>query len=237
MKTTLFVTGLMLLTGCANQKGASTKSSDASDFARDFNVSRQNFSSTGRNQYFVLEPGYQLTLRGKDEGKDAQLVVVVLNETKEIDGVPTRIVEERETANGVPTEISRNYFAIDKATNDVYYFGEDVDIYKNGKLAGHEGGWHSGENGAHYGLFMPAKPRVGQKFYQELAPKTAMDRCEIVSATEHVSVPGGNFDNCVKTRETTPLEPGDSEYKMYGPNVGLLVDGNLKLANVQSGMK
>jgi hypothetical protein len=35
----------------------------------------------------------------------------VLDETKTVDGVETRIVEERETVNGKPIEVSRNYFA------------------------------------------------------------------------------------------------------------------------------
>src|SRR5437762_8506857 len=42
-------------------------------------------------------------------------------------------------------------FALCKRTNSVYYFGEDVDIYKNGKIVGHEGSWLSGEKGAKFG--------------------------------------------------------------------------------------
>lgn len=49
--------------------------------------------STGRTPYFIREPGYSLVL----EGDNTQLTITVLNETKKIDGVETRIVEERET--------------------------------------------------------------------------------------------------------------------------------------------
>ena len=197
-------------------------------FQDTFDVPKDQFVSTGKNAYFSLEPGYRLTFEGKEDGKKLALVITVLDETKTVDGVETRIVEERETVNGKPIEVSRNYFAIDKRNNDVYYFGEDVDVYKNGKVASHPGGWLSGVNGAHYGLFMPAKPAVGQKFQQEFAPKEAMDRCEVVSMSEKLAVPMGNFDHCLKIKETTPLESG-KEYKIYAPKVGLLADEDLKL--------
>ncbi len=40
-----------------------------------------------------------------------------------VDGVVTRIVEERETEKGHLVEISRNFFALDPSTGDVCYFG------------------------------------------------------------------------------------------------------------------
>ena len=89
-------------------------------------------------------------------------------------------------------------------------------------------------DGAHFGLFMPAKPRIGQKFQQEYAPKVAMDRCEVVSMSERVETPLGTFDRCLKMKETTPIESG-SEYKTYAPKVGLLQDEDLKL--VKHGLK
>ena len=56
-----------------------------------------------------------------------KLIVTVLNETREIDGIMTRVVEEREWRNGKLKEISLNFFAICADTKDVFYFGEDVD--------------------------------------------------------------------------------------------------------------
>jgi hypothetical protein len=215
--------GALILLACI------AATNDDQGFADKFDVKRTNFVATGRNDYFVLEPGYQQVFEGRDKGKPARLVITVLNDTKTIDGVETRVVEERESLDGQLIEVSRNYFAIDKTSDDVYYFGEDVDIYRNGKVESHGGSWHSGENGAHYGLFMPATPKVGQKFYQEIAPKVAMDRVEVVSLNETVLVPAGRFEKCLKTDETTPLEPGDVEHKLYGLTVGLLQEDELKL--------
>jgi hypothetical protein len=146
-----------------------------------------------------------------------------------VDGVTTRVVEERETKNDKLVEVSRNFFAISKKTNDVYYFGEEVDGHKNGKVVNHEGAWLSGENGAKFGLLMPGTPKVGLKHYQEHAPKAAMDRAEVVSLSESVETPAGKFKDCLKVEETTPLEPGVKEYKYYAPGVGLLRDGSLVL--------
>jgi hypothetical protein len=198
------------------------------DFKKSFDVPKENFVSHGKNTFFNLTPGFAATYEGEEDGEKGKLVITVLDETKQVDGVETRVVEEREWHDGELAEVSRNYFAIDKATNDIYYFGEDSDTYKHGKVSSTEGSWHAGEKGAHYGLFMPAKPEVGQKFYQELAADVAMDRFEVVSLSETAKVPAGEFKNVLKTKETTPLEKG-TEYKLYAPEVGLIVDGGLKL--------
>ncbi|MFB3854418.1 MAG: hypothetical protein ACE148_11415 [Vicinamibacterales bacterium] len=193
---------------------------------RIFKVEKSNLSSTGRNTYFVLEPGYRLTYRN---GKDT-LVITVLDQTRTVDGVVTRVVEERETEGGELAEVSRNYFAIDKATGDVYYFGEEVDIYEGGKVTGHEGAWLSGDKGATFGLMMPGKPVIGDRYYQEVAPGVAMDRAEIVSLTEAAKVPAGSFAGCLRVRESSALESG-SEEKVYAPGVGLVIDGSFVLVS------
>ena len=112
-------------------------------------------STRGRNTYFILEPGYRLTLEGTESGRRVELVVTVLNETHTVAGVATRVVEERERHDGQLAEVSRNYFAIDPVTTDVYYFGEDVDIYERGRIVNHEGAWLAGGRGARFGLMMP----------------------------------------------------------------------------------
>ncbi len=215
---------------------ASALSADAPIFMENFAVEKSDFSSSGRSDYFVLEPGFVSVFEGEEDGKKIVLTITVTEQTKTVDGVETRVVEEKEMANGEVAEISRNYFAISKTTHDVYYFGEDSDTYKSGKVANHEGSWLAGVAGARFGLALPAKPKIGMAYYQELAPKVAMDRAEVVSVTETVKTPAGTFKNCVKTRETTPLEKG-TEYKLYAPGVGLVLDGELKLVKAGAATK
>lgn len=191
-----------------------------------FPVDKADLVSSGRNPYFILEPGYVLEF---DNPKDKEhLVITVLEDVRKIDGVDCRVVEERETVDGQPKEISRNFFAVSRKTNDVYYFGEEVDDYKDGKIVGHPGAWISGEKGARFGLLMPGTPLLGARHYQEIAPGVALDRAEIVSMSETLEVPAGTFKNVLKVEETTPLEP-DKANKYYAAGVGLLRDGGLKL--------
>jgi len=198
-------------------------------FTENFLEEKSDLASTGKNPYFNLEPGYVMEYAGEEDGDKATLVVTVLNETKTVDGVETRIVEERESSKGKLAEVSRNYFAISKRTNNVYYFGEDSKKYKDDKVVSQEGSWEAGAEGAKYGLMIPATPLLGARYYQEIAPGKAMDRAENISTSETLKTPAGEFKDCLKTEETTPLEPETKEYKLYAPGVGLVKDGGLAL--------
>ncbi len=200
----------------------------AKDIQSVFAVDRKTLGVKGANPYFNLTPGYTLSYR---HGSDTD-TLTVLNETKRIDGVETRAVEDRETKNGRLVELTRDYYAIDSLTNDVYYFGEDVDTYKNGKVVGHEGAWLSGVNGAKFGLMMPGAPRAGQKFYQEQAPGVGMDRAEILSDNEKIVTPAGTYDKCIHVVETSALEKGLHDHKWYAPGVGQVKDGEMLLVTV-----
>jgi hypothetical protein len=193
-------------------------------FRDSFEVDKADLVPTGKNDYFSLVPGDKLAFKA---GK-VTLTITVLDETKLVDGVTTRVIEEREEKDGKPLEISRNFFAIDRKTKDVYYFGEEVDEFEDGRLISHEGAWISGVKGARFGLLIPARPKVGDKFYQEIAPEEAMDRAEIVGLDEEVKTPAGTF-RCIHVKETSPIERGVS-HKWFAPGVGLVKDDEFVLA-------
>jgi hypothetical protein len=56
-----------------------------------------------------------------------------------------------------------------------------------------------------------------------------MDRAETISVSHEFTAPAGRFIHCLKVKETTPLEPGNVEYKLHAPDVGLVQDGSLRL--------
>jgi hypothetical protein len=199
--------------------------SESSDWRATFSVDRKTLASAGANPYFILTPGHRLYY---EHGKDT-LTTTVLNETKLIDGVETRVVEDRETKNGQLAELTRDYYAIDPATKDVYYFGEDVDVYRDGKVVSHEGSWLSGAKGARFGLMMPGQVKRGFKHYQEQAPGVGMDRAEIVATGERIKTPAGVFENCIHVRETSALEKGMSDHKWYAPGVGMVKEAEFLL--------
>ena len=233
MKTPLVVPALIVVSVIAvfggQAPGRGPAPGEPKRWTDAFNTSTCKWSSTGSNDFFILEPGDQAVFEGRD-GRDAvKLVITVLSDTRRVGNVDTRVVEERETHNGQLVEVSRNFFALCGPTTDVFYFGEDVDIYKNGKVDNHEGSWMADKSGARPGLFMPARPLLGARFYQEIAPGVAMDRVEVMSDRETVTTPARAFREAVKTEETTPLEPGVRDYKVYARGIGMIQDGVLLL--------
>lgn len=199
------------------------------EFTSDFRLDQCNFTSTGRNPYFILEPGFQLILEGFEGKEFVRLQITVLHETKTVAGVKTRVVEEFETKDSQLVEVSRNYFALCEQNGGVFYFGEDVDNYDGGVIVNHDGSWLAGENGAEPGLIMPGLALLGARYFQEVAPEVALDRAEILSLSVVLETPAGTFENVLKTEETTPLEPNAKEVKFHAPGVGLIQDSTLKL--------
>ena len=192
---------------------------------QEFDLSGCNMTSTGRNEFFILEPGFRLVLEGNNE----RLVISVLDETRSIDGITARVVEEREWKNDALIEVSRNFFAICEETNDAFYFGEEVDDYRGGEIVGHGGAWLAGSDGAEAGLIMSGDPQIGMKYYQEIAPNAALDRAEVVSLVETLETPAGLFTNCLRTHEGTALNLNESEFKTYASGVGLIQEQSLLL--------
>ena len=216
MRNTIMTIGLVL---------ANLTTLVADDFQSVFNVDKKTLGVKGSNPYSNLTPGYTLEYQ---QGNLAD-TLTVLNETKMIDGVETRVVEHREFKNGKLFEVTRDYYAIDAATNDVYYFGEEVDVVKNGKVVDHKGTWLSGEKGAKFGLMIPASPKAGQKFYQELAPGVGMDRIEVLSIDEKITTPAGTFAKSIHVLETSPIEKSLRDHKWYVSGVGQVKDGDMIL--------
>src|SRR5262245_6221396 len=151
---------IALLSGTAWLAISSDSASVADEetgFTTDLGVEDCKFTATGRNPYFILQPGYQLVLAGEDdEGVSVRVEITVLNQIEmirrdDLGKVKTRVVEEREFEDDELVEVSRNFFAICKRTNDVFYFGEDVDIYEDGEIVSHESAWRAGEDGAQPG--------------------------------------------------------------------------------------
>jgi hypothetical protein len=143
--------------------------------------------------------------------------------------VRARVIEERELVDGELAEVSRNFFARCRETNDVFYFGEDVDIYEDGEIVSHEGAWRAGEDDAQPGIIMPGTFLLGSRYFQEIAPDVALDRADHTEMDVEIEVPAGTFERCVQVIETTPLEPDDESEKIYCPGVGLVFDDDAEL--------
>jgi len=208
-------------------KNAGTKEQQVG-FTTEFFQEDCTFTDTGTTPFFILQPHYQLVLSGEEkDGTETELIITVLDDTEEVDGVVTRVVEEEESNDGEVVEVSRNFFVICEETNSVFYFGEEVDVFEDGQVT-HPGEWRPDEGDNKAGIIMPGAIMLGSRYFQEIAD-VAMDQVEIVSMDEVVATPAEVFEHVVKMKETTPLEPGHVEYKYHAKDVGLIQDGNLKL--------
>lgn len=179
------------------------------------------------NEFFPLPVGRRWTLAGKEQGTSLRLRITVLGETEKVGNVRTRVVEEREWEDDEIIEISRNFYA-QTSEGTVCYFGEEVDIYENGEIVSHAGAWRADEPGHAPGIFMPDEPEVGMTYQQEFAPGIAEDTAEVIAEDQTVKVPLGIFRETLRVRDFNPLD-GDSGEKVYEENLGLIVDGPVKL--------
>lgn len=127
------------------------------DTANSASAAPSTFSSSGSTADFILEPGYQFALAGNEAGNGVHSITTVLPETKVVDGVETRVVEERITENGDLVQVIRKYYAISDSTNSLLYFGRDVDNYANGQIVNHDGSWLAGSDGSR--ALLMAKPQ------------------------------------------------------------------------------
>jgi hypothetical protein len=166
--------------------------------------------------YFPLPVGRQWVYR---EG-DQRVEVTVTDRTKLIaNGVVARVVTDHVTRKGVPVEITEDYYAQD-SRGFVWYLGEDTTEYEHGRPVSKEGSFEAGVDGARAGIIMPAKPRVGMRYRQELYKGHAEDKAKIVSLDERVRTPLRRYRHTLMTLETNPLEPDVLEAKFYARGVG-----------------
>jgi len=224
---------IFLLLGCRDGGGGSSVEEDVCpetnlDIAVCDPVAGGPFSLIIDNEFFPLVVGTQLVLEGVGDGETIHLEITVLDETEDVAGVTTRVVEEAEFVDGELAEISRNFF-VQTADGTVCYFGEDVDIYEGGVVVSHEGQWRAGENGNLPGIFMPSIPDIEMVFSNEFAPGVAEDQAEVIVLGEEIDVPAGIFDDTVTVEECNPLEDAERDIKVFVRGIGIAIDGVTEL--------
>ena len=183
-----------------------------------------NFVSTIDNPFFPLVPGTTFIYRGQTaEGLEIDNFAVT-HATRVIMNVTCVEVHDTVTVDGKLTEDTLDWFGQDKDGN-VWYFGENSRQLADGLIIGVEGSWIGGVDGAQPGIVMEAHPTIGDFYRQEFLLGDAEDLAEVVSLTESVTVPlrPAPFENCLKTTETSPLEPDAVENKFYAAGVGNLL--------------
>ena len=194
---------------------------DGGDYAPELDPA--DFVAVVDNPYLPFLPGSRWTYEETNgDGETEDIEIVVQDETREIAGITATVVRDTVTLGGVLVEDTYDWYAQDTEGN-VWYLGEDVDNYDDqGELVDHEGSFEHGVDGAIGGIVMLADPEVGDAYRQEYFPGEAEDLGEVVRTGETVSVPFGDFEDVLVTRDWNPLEPEVIEEKWYAPGVGLV---------------
>ncbi len=193
-------------------------------------INPADFSTNINNKYFTLKPGTKFVYNKTTEKGLEKVEIVVLNETREIMGVKTIGFRDTVTLAGQVIEDTKDWHAQDKNGN-VWYFGEDVNNYENGKLKDHKGAWTAGVDGAKPGIIMEASPKVGDSYRQEYYKGQAEDMADAVALNKQVTAGGKNYTGCLQTRDWSKVDPELNEYKYYCPEVGFFTAGE----NVKDG--
>lgn len=214
-----------------------------------------NFSHPLRidNKYFKLVPGTTQLFRARQPGEGCETIrTTVTHDTKEVAGITTRVVHdvafEDPKCNGNLSKIEDtfDYYAQDDAGN-VWYMGEISKDCEDGKCTRNDGSWIAGKDifdtgtKAKAGIQMLANPKEGDSYFQERYPGHAVDQARIAAAgvtvrlTRKNALPPKVFNNCVKIKEFSTLEPDITAFKYYCPKVGFVLEtetGDFRLERV-----
>ena len=114
-------------------------SKESAYWGRISHVDLKNLATVGKNPYFNLEPGYRL----RYTNGEATRTITVRRTTKVIEGVETRVIEQKEKQHGQPTKIVWKYCAIDKTSGALFCFGVHIQTYCRGSLMSNHG-WRWG---------------------------------------------------------------------------------------------
>jgi hypothetical protein len=184
------------------------------------------------HRFFPQAVGTKRTYREETEDGTEVIVIEVLDETREVDGIECLVIRDRVFLDDVIVEDTYDWFAQDDAGN-VWYMGEEVVNYEydeDGNLleTNIEGSWEAGVDDAQGGIQMWADPAAGASYYQEYYEEDAEDMAMIVATGVTVTLEDGtSYEDCLQTLDWTPLEPTALEYKFYAPDVGFIKEIHL----------
>ena len=189
------------------------------------------FSADVTNPWYPLKPGTTYTYIGTKDGQPSRDVLKVTRRTKMIGGVPCRVLDDRLYLRGRLAERTTDWYTQD-ANGNVWYYGEaTAELDAAGKVTSTEGSWQAGVDGARPGIYMPAHPKVGQSARQEYYKGHAEDRFRVLGVHTKVKVPYITSTSALLTQETTALEPGVVDHKVYVRGIGTVKEETVKGGN------
>jgi len=185
-------------------------------------VDPSSLSPNITNPLFPLPPGATWTYEATTPDGVEEIVVTVMEETRQVWGAEARVVRDTVNVDGELAEDTWDWYAQD-ADGNVWYLGEDTAEYENGEVTTREGSWESGMDGALPGVVMLGDPQVGTSYRQEFLEGEAEDYAEVVSLDETVEAGGETYTGCLKTNDLSAIDPDLDESKYYCSGIGTVL--------------
>jgi hypothetical protein len=168
----------------------------------------------------------QIIMGGQVEGKPFRTEVSLLPGSRAIPlhgkPVDTAIIQYVAYLDGRIHEVAIDWYA-QADDGSVWYFGEDVFNYEDGKVADTNGTWVAGDQ-LPPAMIMPAEPRVGNVYRSENAPGIAFEQIRVEKVDQQVAGPNGNISGAI---EVTELHMDNTtEEKTFAPGYGEFSTGS-----------
>jgi len=214
----------LIIMGCCDETTCPEVPTNPGDLPYEVDIDPVDFldNNINGNTFFPIIPGTKMVYEGENEdGEEVVVIDSVTAATVEIMGVTCVVVHVVEWEDGEIVEITDDWYAQDTSGN-IWYFGEYSEEIEDGEVVSTEGSWEAGVDGALPGIIMWAEPVIGVWYRQEYYEGEAEDVAQILSLSADVSVPYGDYEDCLQTAEWSLLEPGIVEHKFYAAGIGLL---------------
>ncbi len=162
----------------------------------------------------------QVIMGGQVDDKPFRTEVTLLPGTKPIPfkgtTVDTAITQYVAYSDGRIHEVALDWYA-QADDGSVWYFGEDVFNFEDGKVADTKGTWIANET-TPAALIMPAKPAVGNVYRPENAPEVVFEQVRVEKVDQTISGPSGDISGAIEVMELHM--DGTSEGKVFAPGYG-----------------
>ena len=162
----------------------------------------------------------QVIMGGQVDDKPFRTEVTLLPGTRPIPwrgkSVDTAIVQYVAYLDGRIHEVAMDSYA-QADDGSVWYFGEDVSNYEDGKVADTEGTWVASDK-TPAAMIMPAKPAVGDVYRAENAPGVVFEQVRVEKIDQSVHGPSGEISGAIEVMELHM--DGTTEGKVFAPGYG-----------------
>ena len=212
--------------GGTNQRGGAAEPVTLEEGVEDFESAVFDDPTTVDNPFFPLVPGtrhvYEGTALEDDEVIQRKIIFIVTDLTKEINGVETVVVWERDFDDDALVESEIVFFA---QANDgaVWHFGQYYEIWEEGEFVGGRIWLVDLPEGARAGIIMPGDPQPGTASYSQgwaPPPFNWADRATVAEMGAETCTVNDCFNGVLITEESDEKHPGAFQLKFYAPGVG-----------------